>query len=88
MLSSEISYSKLYDVHCLLYFFQPRWFHELYDESSKQPAENTHLVGQVGQPLNSPADIESEDTNEDGDGVRTESRLIWKQEEDGRVVLF
>jgi hypothetical protein len=50
--------------------------------------ENAHLVGQVGQPLNSPADIESEDTNEDEDGVRTESRLIWKQEEDGRVVLF
>jgi hypothetical protein len=35
--------------------------------------ENTHFVGQVGQPHNSLVDIESEDANEDGDGVRTES---------------
>jgi hypothetical protein len=35
--------------------------------------ESAHLVGQVGQPHNSPVDIESEDANEDGDGVRTES---------------
>jgi hypothetical protein len=47
-------------------------------------AENAHFVGHVGQPHNSPVDIESED----GDRIRTEPRLIWNNEEDGRVVLL
>jgi hypothetical protein len=50
--------------------------------------ENAHFIGHVGKPHNNPVDIESEDANEDGDRVRTESRLIWKHEEDGRVVLL
>jgi hypothetical protein len=40
--------------------------------------ENAHSVGHMGKPHNSPIDIESEDAHEDGDGVRTKSRLIWK----------
>jgi hypothetical protein len=35
--------------------------------------ENIHFVGQVGQPHNNPIDIESEDANKDGDGVRNKS---------------
>ena len=51
--------------------------------------ENSHFVGtrshftHVEQANNSPVDIQS-DGNED---IRTEVRLIWKQEEDGRVVF-
>jgi hypothetical protein len=51
-------------------------------------SENAHHVGQLRQAHNSPIGIESEDAQEDGDGVRVETRLIWKQEEDGRVVLL
>jgi hypothetical protein len=57
------------------------------DHANNLP-KNTHFVGQLHAVHNNPTDIESEDAHEeDGDGVRTESRLIWKQEEDGRVVL-
>ena len=49
--------------------------------------ENAHFVGHVAHTHNSPIDIEGEEgDDEDGDGVRTVSRLIWKQEEDERVV--
>jgi hypothetical protein len=49
--------------------------------------ENAHFVGHVGHTHSSPIDIEGEEgDDEDGDGVRTVSRLIWKQEEDERVV--
>jgi hypothetical protein len=52
-------------------------------------SENAHHVGQLRQAHNSPVDIESENAQEeDGYGVRTETRLIWKQEEDVRVVLL
>jgi hypothetical protein len=52
-------------------------------------SKNAHLVGKLRRAHNSPVDIESEDAQEeDGDGVRTETRLIWKQQDDERVVLL
>jgi hypothetical protein len=73
VLSSEISYSKLYGVHYLLYLFSHDGFMSYMMNHPNNMLESAHLVGQVGQPHNSPVDIESEDANEDGDGVRTES---------------
>jgi hypothetical protein len=50
-------------------------------------SKNAHHVGQLRQAHNSPVGIETEDAlQEDGDGVRTETRLIWKQE-DGRGTI-
>jgi hypothetical protein len=56
-------------------------------EQPHHVSENAHFVGNVVQSHNSPVNIDAEDADEeDGDEVRTVARLVWKIEEDGRVV--
>jgi hypothetical protein len=52
--------------------------------------ENSHFVGrtshciEVDEACDNPVDIEENDADE----VKTEARLIWKPNEDGRVVFY
>lgn len=56
-------------------------------EQPQDIPDNSDFVGHGGQSQNSPVDIDAEDGDEeDGDDLRTVVRLVWRIEEDGRVV--
>jgi hypothetical protein len=74
-------------ISVVVYFCSSEGFMSYMMDQPQNVPENAHFVGHVGHTHSSPIDIEGEEgDDEDGDGVRTVSHLIWKQEEDEKVV--